>query len=505
MSTHPDQIVLADLYEYPSVPYGQTHPDRLATLAKLAGMSPAPVDNCRLLEVGCGEGANVISMAYTLPKSTFVGMDLGKLPIEKANALINGLGLKNVQCSSQNLLEFDPGDQKFDYVIAHGFYSWVPQIVRDKLMQVISKVLAPNGVAYISYNVYPGSYSGKRLRDFSLMHLEARRAANPGQFETPAEQIDETRNFLQLLKDNPPSEPAPARADLFHEAGLVLDRPLALVYHDVLSDHWDPFTLQQFVAHASEYGMQFMDEAMPAEPDLPKVPEAIMKYIRAFCAGDRILEQQYIDYMVARRFRRSLICRKEVALAGTDQTAAVEHMYASTKLAETKTDPDGSVTFSIPDLLTLTTPSAVVIGILRRLIATHPRRVAVKDFKTDDEESNRNLYNLFARMYRGGSVELHTQPSKAGTPTGKPVASALARYQSGRQKALSNLTHQAIELKDENAAWFLNLLDGTRDHEALLEELIRKFPDRSRGEVAAQMYVRLEDLRKLALLEDTDA
>ena len=159
MTNQTGQIVLADLYDYPSFPFVQTHPDRLATLALLAGLNPAPVDKCRFLEVACGEGANILSMAYTLPNSTFLGLDLGKTPIEKANAAIAALGLKNVRCLCQNLLDFDAGGQKFDYVVAHGFYSWVPQIVRDKLMALISEVLAPHGVAYISYNVYPGCYS----------------------------------------------------------------------------------------------------------------------------------------------------------------------------------------------------------------------------------------------------------------------------------------------------------------------------------------------------------
>ncbi len=502
MPTQTDQIVLADLYDYPSVPYIQTHPDRLATLAKLKGLHPAPVDNCRVLEVACGEGGNILSMAYTLPNSQFVGMDLGKVPIEKANAFKNGIGLKNAEFFSQNLLEFDPGEQKFDYVIAHGFYSWVPQIVRDKLMEIIAKVLSPQGVGYISYNVYPGSYSGKRIRDLALLHLEARRAAHPGRFETPEQQIEETRNFLQLLRDNPPAEATPSRADLFYEAGLVLERPIALVYHDILSDHWDPFTLKQFITHLDAYGLQFMDEATAAEPDAPKVPAAVMTYIHEFCAGNQLLEAQYVDQIVGRRFRRSLICRKEATLAQQDEVSVVEHMYASTKLTETKVDPDGSVTFTIPDFVTLTTPSAAVIGILRRLIAAYPQRVAVKEFENEDPESNRNLYGLFQRMYRGGSIDLHTIPSTVGSPTGKPRASKLARYQAGRQTSLSSLLHQAIDLKDENAAWFLNLLDGTRDHDALLEETVQKFPGRSRGELANQLYVRLDELRKLALLED---
>jgi hypothetical protein len=39
---------------YPSYTRIQTHPDRLATIATLFGMTPAPVERCRMLELGCG-------------------------------------------------------------------------------------------------------------------------------------------------------------------------------------------------------------------------------------------------------------------------------------------------------------------------------------------------------------------------------------------------------------------------------------------------------------------
>ena len=61
---------------YPSHACAETHPDRLATLATLFGLSPAPVERCRVLELGCGDGGNLLAMAFALPGSTFVGVDL---------------------------------------------------------------------------------------------------------------------------------------------------------------------------------------------------------------------------------------------------------------------------------------------------------------------------------------------------------------------------------------------------------------------------------------------
>ena len=49
-----------------------------------------------------------------------------------------------------------PTAQAFDYIIVHGLYSWVPLEVRRQLMPLIARHLAPNGIAYVSYNLFPG-------------------------------------------------------------------------------------------------------------------------------------------------------------------------------------------------------------------------------------------------------------------------------------------------------------------------------------------------------------
>ena len=63
-----------DEIPYESYPFAQSHPDRLATLATLFGMKPQPIDDCRVLELGCASGGNLIPMAACLPGSKFVGI-----------------------------------------------------------------------------------------------------------------------------------------------------------------------------------------------------------------------------------------------------------------------------------------------------------------------------------------------------------------------------------------------------------------------------------------------
>src|SRR5687768_14514491 len=137
-----------DKVPYNSVAFVQTHPDRLATIATFLGMDPAPVEHCRVLELGAASGGNLIPMAATLPESEFVGLDFSLRQVKVGQAAIETLGLTNVTIRHMNILEVTPELGQFDYIIAHGVYSWVPPQVQEKLLEICRQNLAPHGVAY---------------------------------------------------------------------------------------------------------------------------------------------------------------------------------------------------------------------------------------------------------------------------------------------------------------------------------------------------------------------
>src|SRR5262245_25562560 len=135
---------------YPGSPHYQTHPGRLATLALLHGMDPAPPAHCRVLEVGCGDGGNLIPLAYQYPDSCFLGIDLSTRAIENGLATVAALGLRNIELRALDLTEVTPDLGQFDYAIAHGIYSWTPPPVRSYMLSIFRGNLAPQGVAFVS-------------------------------------------------------------------------------------------------------------------------------------------------------------------------------------------------------------------------------------------------------------------------------------------------------------------------------------------------------------------
>ena len=145
-----------DAVFYPPRAFPTTHPEHLATVLTLLGLHAPPVEACRVLEVGCATGGNLLPMADSLPEAQFVGIDLSPAQIEAARAKASKVRLKNVDLRCQDLCSFHrpetpaatgwPGrragkavslppaaPESFDYIIAHGVYSWVAPETRDKL------------------------------------------------------------------------------------------------------------------------------------------------------------------------------------------------------------------------------------------------------------------------------------------------------------------------------------------------------------------------------------
>ncbi|MCY2962905.1 MAG: class I SAM-dependent methyltransferase, partial [Planctomycetota bacterium] len=161
-----------DVVLYPGNPYRESHPDHLATVARMFGLESPLVDGCRVLEIGCACGANLIPMAVSVPTARFVGIDLSQRQISEATQTVAALGLANIELRHGSVTEIGPDDGLFDYIICHGVFSWVPQTVREHILAVCSRNLSPGGVAYISYNTYPGWFMRGMVRRMMGFHAK---------------------------------------------------------------------------------------------------------------------------------------------------------------------------------------------------------------------------------------------------------------------------------------------------------------------------------------------
>ncbi|MCP4284229.1 MAG: class I SAM-dependent methyltransferase, partial [Gammaproteobacteria bacterium] len=163
-------------------------------------------DNSRVLEMGCGDGSNIMPMAYEFPESEFLGIDLSPVQIGIGQRHVDSLGLMNIRLDARNIMDMGPGDGKFDYIIVHGVYSWVPDRVKDKILDICRNNLADQGIAYISYNVLPGWQFNKSMRDIMLYRSR--------HINTPKERVSATMELVNTMLE------AGADSNRFHDVQL---------------------------------------------------------------------------------------------------------------------------------------------------------------------------------------------------------------------------------------------------------------------------------------------
>ena len=117
----------------------------MQAVAHLFGIETPALAQCRVLELGCAVGGNIVPMAYSLPRATLVGIDLVASQIETAQKFAAASGVQNLELRAANIMDVTPQWGRFDYVIAHGVFSWVPHEVAEKVLQICAEQLTPNG------------------------------------------------------------------------------------------------------------------------------------------------------------------------------------------------------------------------------------------------------------------------------------------------------------------------------------------------------------------------
>lgn len=478
---------------YEDVPYRgraftQTHPDRLASIARLFGVPAPDPATSRVLEVGCGDGGNLIPMACGLPGATFAGIDTSASAIAAARRRVAELGLRNASFEEISLADLEPAAGSFDYVVAHGVFSWVPAPLRDALLALTARALSPHGVAYVSYNALPGGRLRQVLREILAVQLEG--------IDDPPQRLAAARERLALLRAAWAYDEN--LATLCHLATKEIEADDALLYHDTLSPENTRMYFREFVAQAAVHDLQFLSEAQFWEMQVGWLAPEARPALAAI--DDRLRREQELDFMRLRTFRQTLLCHaaqpiSEIALGRLEQLAAAAWLSAD--------EPDGAgeVAFRGRRGQVLRTGHPHVIGALRRLGAAWPSALAIADlWPAGSERAERAaVCEMLLRCYGADLVTLHAAPlptGGAGAP--RPRTSALARLQARDGATVTNLRHEPVEL-DDRARLLVTLLDGERDRRAL-RAVVAGAGAGGEDEFAAALDEDLRDLARRALL-----
>jgi SAM-dependent methyltransferase len=218
------------------------------------------------------------------------------------------LGLGNLRLEARDILDVRDEYGKFDYVIAHGVYSWVPSQVRERLFALCSNLLNENGVAFVSFNTLPGWHFLQYLRDFAALVREQ----SP---ELPPEQLfKQIRGLAGLFAAEQPGQQAQGAhlQQLLTRLEKTTDYMLAF---DYLSEVTEPASLIDFSAQASRNGMRYLCDANYFESSWSSLP-ARSRQVIAQLTADPIAREGFADHFSARLFRRALLCPTAATVVG---------------------------------------------------------------------------------------------------------------------------------------------------------------------------------------------
>jgi methyltransferase-like protein/SAM-dependent methyltransferase len=469
-----DSAASYDEVPYESYAFPQSHPRHLASVAALFGMEPGRLEEARVLEIGCAGGGNLLPMAAAYPSSWFVGVDVSPVQIGRAREAVEALGFRNVRlhaCRLESLDDTSLGGT-FDYIIAHGFYSWVPAPVREALLDLCGRLLKPRGVAYVSYNTLPGAAARGTLRDMIRYHR------GDGADASLPDRIREARQLLSVLGEALENREEPYAKLMMGELTQVAGLGDFYLAHEHLEENNEPCYFHEFMTHCRRHGLQYLGDAEMQTMAATDLPETVRKSVRAIASNIEEAEQ-YHDFIRNRAFRQTLLCRGDIELKRSIAPDLVRRFHFASSLrpvdgsAECREwrDAAGSILdiahpLARAALAELQTAWPACVS-FQTLLAESVRRTNEPAGEPQAAILARALLTCFSAS-RG--VEFHLYPpALCPVVSPFPAAPPIVRWQAARGGWITSLRHENVSLGPRERL-FLTKIDGTRSDEELAAE-----------------------------------
>jgi SAM-dependent methyltransferase len=482
---------------YDEIPYmgrvhSQTHPERLAVIAQLFGLEHPPLDGCRVLELGCGDGSNLLNMAYHMPEAHFVGIDSAETHIERGHQLAETAGIQNYDLRTMDIMDFGPEMGDFDYILCHGVFSWVPEPVRDKILDICRTQLTEKGIAYISYNALPGWHMYGMLRDMMRYHAF--------KMDGTQDRIDQARAVVQFVSECVLDPFTPYGNFLQNNVEFISRLTGEYLFHEYLEAENTPFYFHEFVDLAAKNNLQYLGDTEFHTMTNLNYSESTKELLDSISPSIFELEQ-YMDFLRCRRFRCTLLVHdsntvsREVTL---DPFMTLRYAFRAFPKADAteKMDPATdeppqelestlqAITISIPDVEGPS--SAADFGhyrtVLEHLHEIWPKTAHFEDLcqkcsevsgKKLEAQDKMDLALLFQSLFLKNLVELHLlEPRLVTEVSERPEVSPIARHQLSYQSVINSQRHDMVVVQDEWVKEMAKRLDGSKTIAEVQEELI---------------------------------
>lgn len=462
---------------YPAYAIVETHPGRLAAIARLHGVDAPEVETARVLEIGCATGGNLLPMATALSEARFVGIDLSPVQIATAARRADDAGLGNCTFRALDLRSFPEDEGPFDYIVCHGVLSWVPADVRRAVFALFGRHLAKTGVAFVSYNVSPGFRLRSIARD--ILRFYAQTASGDALARLEAAR----RGLLRVASCD---ADGPYHQAVRNEIENLAHSDPTYIVHEHLEDENHPLTFDELSRHAGEHGLAWLSEApmhrsWPPELSFPSVDHGDDQAVQR--------AQQEIDLLLGRPFRRSLLVRHE---------AAAHH----------RLDPDRAVDLWVRSSLSGDRGGEPFAG-APQLDEAWPRGLTVREIATREGSADGGAAlakSIVALVAQSRALELLAfQPPVANVLPERPLVPFEMRRAIAEEGRADNFFHEPVMAQDTFLQALVGLCDGTRT-EGEIAEAARALPSCPPAEaVSAIVAGVLRFLLRAALVREAPA
>ena len=482
-----------DDFPYDSYPFPQTRPEAIYATGKLFSFDAQLPAKARVLSIGCSYGMELIPFALNNPDSSCLGIDISKKEIEHGQKIIKDLEINNVELKAISVSDIDESYDKFDYIICHGVISWVPDYVKNKIFEVCKNNLAENGIAFISYNVFPGWNMANNAKDMMRYHAK--------NFNSNIDKLQQGKFFLDFVNDALTSSETPYALALKKEIEFLKTQKDYYIFHEYIEGINKPFYFHEFVGKLSENKLNYLADSQVStmfHDNLPKKAAELFAQI-----NDLVKSEQYCDFIYNRRFRNSLVVHEGKSCSYNVKNDVLKDLYLITHISISDknvkdvevNDRNENLTFYFDNnksnYIQTNSPYLKATFIAWIDFANCPVSInellgkSKEKLHQFNEKEFQDLVssNILKLIFANNIHVISSKISLINYITDKPKVSKLVRYQAASY--IEN-EHQMWVCTNISAVYYINVfekyllqyLDGTNDKNSLIEKLCADVRDK---------------------------
>ncbi len=486
--SHPSSY---DEVAYLSLPAPEVDPHAMALVAALFGVGAPDPRSCDVLELGCGDGGNLISLASAYPGIRAVGFDPSRGAVQRGREVLERTGLGNIVLHDDEASVDVEG--AMDYVYAHRVLSWISEDACGDVVARAARAARPGGLVALSYRVFPYAHTELPARELAQRAIaaEERRLAARGRTLSWQDKVRVARERVALAASG--ASPDPQAHAMQVMAQKWANTPDWEVFHDDLSPELHPKRVIEVAELAAAHGLTYVGEVLPHDLWQSWFDEDFGQMIVAEAGPDAVRRRQLVDDLAGSTFHQSLFVK-------SGEAPALEPSFGGREV-HVRRDVQGT-----PE--SARRSAEISPGVARVIEAHHPASVTAAQIAAELGLGAVEVERDLLRLYAHGLARLSTVPPPVPAPPGdRPRAMPVVLDQIDQQRDFAfSRFHFAVGMDRSARTAIIRLADGSRDRDAIREAL-PSFAEANQmtvglGDALATIDRTLDDAARFGLLAD---